>query len=77
MFPVPEAEISDIIIDPTIDTYLANEERYIRKHLAEINQKSVNVYLKRYDDSSREKQFLEKICCDFKFLEQVAKNYSE
>lgn len=31
MFPVPDEQIKRIQIDPEVDTYLANEERQIRK----------------------------------------------
>lgn len=33
MFPVPKDQIKKIQIDPLVDTYLANEERQIKKEL--------------------------------------------
>lgn len=44
MFPVPKDQIKKIQIDPLVDTYLANEERQIRKNWMEINTKSIAVY---------------------------------
>ena len=48
MFPVYEALLTDIIIDPVTMSYEANEERFIRKNWVDINQKSIDVYLDRY-----------------------------
>lgn len=69
MFPVPKKLIKKIEIDPMVDTYLANEERQIRKHWVEINTKSITVYRERYDKNSRNYHFFMKTCCDFKKLE--------
>lgn len=69
MFPVPKNQIKKIQIDPLVDTYLANEERQIRKNWVEINKKSIAVYRERYDKNSRNYQFFNKTCCDFKKLE--------
>ena len=69
MFPVPEDQIKRIQIDPMIDTYLANEERQIRKNWVSINTKSISIYRERYDKESRNYQFFNKVCCDFKKLE--------
>lgn len=69
MFPVPKNQIKKIQIDPLVDTYLANEERQIRKNWTEINTKSIAVYRERYDKNSRNYYFLNKTCCDFKKLE--------
>lgn len=71
MFPVPEDQIEQVVIDPMKDTYLANEQRQIRKHWVEINMKSVSVYRDRYDPNARNHTFLCKICCDFKLLEKA------
>ena len=70
MFPVPKNQLKKIKIDPLVDTYLANEERQIRKHWTEINSKSIAVYRERYDNDSRNYHFLNKTCCDFKKLEE-------
>ena len=70
MFPVPKNQLKKIKIDPLVDTYLANEERQIRKHWAEINSKSIAVYRERYDNDSRNYHFLDKTCCAFKKLEE-------
>jgi hypothetical protein len=69
MFPVPKNQIKKIKIDPLVDTYLANEERQIRKHWIEINSKSIAVYQERYNEKSRNYRFFRKTCCDFKKLE--------
>lgn len=69
MFPVPRNQIKKITIDPMVDTYLANEERQIRKHWVEINTKSIAVYKDRYDTNSRNYHFFNRTCCDFKKLE--------
>lgn len=69
MFPVPKNQIKKIQIDPLVDTYLANEERQIRKNWIEINTKSIAVYRERYDKNSRNYHFFNKTCCDFKKLE--------
>lgn len=75
MFPASDKYITDIVIDPIVDTYLANEERFIRKNLATISQKAHIVYTKRYDSKNRDYKFLRKICCDFKKLEEKAQEY--
>ena len=59
-----------IEIDPIKDTYLSNEYRYIRKHWVEITNKSLMIYLERYNENSRNNAFLQSICCDFKMLEE-------
>lgn len=69
MFPVPKNQLKKIKINPMVDTYLANEERQIRKHWIEINSKSISVYRDRYNSGSRNYHFLTKTCCDFKKLE--------
>lgn len=70
MLPVPENLATKITIDPMKDTYLMNEYRYIRKHWVEINNKSIMIYLQRYDQKSRNHKFLQSICCDFRLLEE-------
>ena len=57
-------------IDPIKDTYLSNEYRYIRKHWVEITNKSLMIYIERYNEKSRKNAFLTSICCDFKMLEE-------
>ena len=71
MFPVSEDVLTDIVIDPERDTYLANEERFIRKHFAEIKAESKKLYQDRYDTVKQNYRFLNKICCDFYQLEQA------
>ena len=70
MIPVPENLTEKIIIDPLKDTYLMNEYRYIRKHWLEITQKSLSIYIERYDKNSGNYDFFNSICCDFKVLEE-------
>ncbi|MBO4699172.1 type III toxin-antitoxin system ToxN/AbiQ family toxin [bacterium] len=70
MIPVPENLTEKIVIDPLKDTYLMNEYRYIRKHWLEITQKSLSIYIERYDKNSRNYDFFSSICCDFKMLEE-------
>lgn len=77
MFPVPESVLTDIIIDPRIDTYLANEERYIRKHYREIIEKTEKLYKDRYDTNKQNFNFLNKICCDFAKLEQACDTWGK
>lgn len=75
MFPAPEELCTPLVIDMETDTYEAMEQRYIRKHIDEINQKSLNVYNERYNKRSRNWSFLNKSCCDYKLLEQAYLNY--
>ncbi|MBO4509146.1 MAG: type III toxin-antitoxin system ToxN/AbiQ family toxin [Spirochaetaceae bacterium] len=70
MIPVPKKLARRIEIDPAKDTYLMNEYRYIRKHWVDITNKSLMIYLDRYNEKSRNNKFLQKICCDFKVLEE-------
>ena len=56
MIPVPENLATKITIDPMKDTYL--------------NNKSIMIYLQRYDQKSRNHKFLQSICCDFRLLEE-------
>lgn len=70
MIPVPKKLAERIEIDPLKDTYLSNEYRYIRKHWVEITNKSLMIYLERYNEESRNFAFLQSICCDFKMLEE-------
>ena len=70
MIPVPKKLAQRVEIDPIKDTYLMNEYRYIRKHWVEITNKSLMVYLERYNEESRNNAFLQSICCDFKMLEE-------
>ncbi|MBQ5998646.1 MAG: type III toxin-antitoxin system ToxN/AbiQ family toxin, partial [Treponema sp.] len=54
---------------------------YIRKHWVEITNKSLMIYIERYNEKSRNNAFLTSICCDFKMLEEKCdewiKNYPE
>lgn len=70
MIPVPKNLAQRVEIDPIKDTYLSNEYRYIRKHWVEITNKSLMIYLERYNEKSRNNAFLQSICCDFKMLEE-------
>jgi hypothetical protein len=76
MIPVPRNMTEKIIIDPLKDTYLMNEYRYLRKHWVEITDKSLSIYLERYDKNSCHYGFLTAICCDFKLLEEKSKEYN-
>ena len=75
MIPVPKNLIQKIEINPIKDTYLMNEYRYIRKHWVEITNKSMMIYLERYNKKSINKDFLQKICCDFKLLEEKCNDW--
>ena len=75
MIPVDENYITDIIIDPDKDSYLANEERFIRKNWVAINVKAISIYRNRYNALHRDYDFLTKMCCDFRKLEDMLKNY--
>lgn len=70
MIPVPKKLAQRVEIDPLKDTYLSNEYRYIRKHWVEITNKSLMIYIERYNEKSRNNVFLTSICCDFKMLEE-------
>jgi len=76
MFPVQLTSIAKVIIDPLVDTYCANEIRYIRKNWKEIEEKAKKVYDESYDIKSRNYSFLKKTCCDFKKLEKEYKKYT-
>ena len=69
MFPVMESVLTDIVINPLIDTYELNEERFIRKHWGRINAKAFLVYNMRYNQEHKNYDLLNRICCDFKRLE--------
>jgi protein AbiQ len=69
MFPAPTNVLTRVKIDPEVDTYKENENRYIRKNWEDILNKAKNVYTERYDSSSRNYKFLLVQCCDFKKLE--------
>lgn len=75
MIPVPKELTQKIDIDPIKDTYLSNEYRYIRKHWVEITNKSLMIYLERYNIESRNNTFLQSICCDFKMLVEKCDNW--
>ena len=75
MIPVPKGLAKRIQIDPVKDTYLMNEYRYIRKHWIEITNKSLMVYLERYNEKSLNYKFLQSICCDFKMLEEKCEQW--
>ena len=75
MIPVLDEYVTDIIINSRTDTYLRNEERFIRKNWVKINKKAMTIYLNRYNESHRDYEFLKKICCDFKSLEEIIKTY--
>ena len=77
MIPVPKKLAKRIEIDPQKDTYLMNEYRYIRKHWVEITNKSLMIYLERYNEKSRNFAFLQSICCDFKMLEEKCEEWSK
>ena len=76
MFPIQDNIIKTVKIDPLVDTYCANEIRYIRKKWKDIEEKAKNVYNERYDMGSRNYSFLQRTCCDFKKLEQEYEKYS-
>ena len=76
MFPVLDTVIKRVDIDPLVDTYCANEIRYIRKNWEDIESKAQSVYNERYDSNSRNYSFLNKVCCDYKILEQEYKKYT-
>lgn len=77
MFPVPSVEIEKIKdISYFTDPYLNYEYRLIRKKRAAINIKSMNVYRNRYIQKNKDYLFLNKICCDFKKLEEECKRWS-
>ncbi|MEF2615189.1 type III toxin-antitoxin system ToxN/AbiQ family toxin [Faecalibacillus faecis] len=74
MFPVPSVEIEKIKdISYFTDPYLNYEYRLIRKKWVAINIKSMNVYRNRYIQKNKDYLFLNKICCDFKKLEEECK----
>ena len=75
MIPVPKKLVQRIEIDPIKDTYLSNEYRYIRKHWIDITNKSLMIYLERYNEKSRNNKFLKLICCDFKMLEEKCSDW--
>lgn len=70
MIPVPKHLVTKIKIDPIKNSYLMNEYRYIRKHWADISNKSIMIYLERKNEKSRNFKFLQSICCDFELLEE-------
>lgn len=77
MFPVPENEIIDIKgIRDESNSYLSKEYRYIKKKWDKINEKSMNIYLSRYDKHHPNYYFLKSMCCDFKKLEEECLGWS-
>lgn len=77
MFPAPMEVLERVKIDPEVDTYLENENRYIRKKWPDILSKAKKVFIERYDEKSKNKAFLEKQCCDFKKLEEKCIEWSD
>ena len=74
MFPVVDGVYSLLEIDAEKDTYESNEIRFIRKHSEAIINKAQKVYTNRTEKSD---WFMEKICCDFKKLENKSCEYIE
>ena len=72
MIPVKASVYSLMSIDATVDTYEANEVRFIRKHKEKIIQKAQKVH---DDRINKYNPFLYKTCCDFAKLEVACDNY--
>lgn len=72
MIPVLDSVVSLIPIDTRINTYEANEIRYIRKNADEIIKKANMVYQKRVTNYN---EFFLKACCDFKKLENEMNDF--
>ncbi len=75
MIPVYDGVITQMTIDPNVNTYESNEIRFIRKSWDIIQSKALRVYEERYHEESHNYQFLLKACCDYKRLEQACKTY--
>ena len=67
MIPVIDEVIEPISIDAKVDSYLANEIRFIRKNSEGIIEKASNVYNRRV---SKYNDFYMIACCDFEQLER-------
>jgi len=67
MIPVKDGVYIKLDIDTRLDTYELNEIRFIRKNQDKIIEKAQKVYNKRIRNTD---QFLKRICCDFKKLEE-------
>ena len=66
MFPVKDDVYTALDIDATVDTYESNEIRFIRKNAKKIIDKAQKVYSDRITQLD---PFLNKVCCDFRKLE--------
>ena len=73
MVPIRDDVYNILNIDPEEDTYESNEIRFIRKHVDDIIDKARNVYSCRITGSD---WFMNKICCDFKKLEEAMDDYT-
>ena len=74
MIPVADKNFHLINIDAEIDTYEANEIRFIRKN----KERIINKARKVHDDRILKRDyFLRKTCCDFEKLEQEYMNFNK
>ena len=67
MIPVKEEFCKCVPINAEVDTYEANEIRFIRKNKDNIIHKARKVH---DDRMTKHDKFLEKTCCDFSYLEE-------
>ena len=74
MIPIRNDLYEILDIDATVDTYEANEIRFIRKNKDKIIQKAHKVHDNRIKGQNR---FLNSTCCDFALLEKEYTNYNE
>lgn len=72
MFPVKDGVYTALQVNAVTDTYESNEIRFIRKNAESIIKKAQKVYM---DRTTKDYPLLNKVCCDFKKLEENYLNY--
>lgn len=77
MIPVKKDQLIEFDINNEEEKYrqiLISQYHFCNKHIGEIVQKANTTYLRRIEGKNN---FLKKVCCDFKLLEEKCKKYKE
>ena len=77
MIPVQETELIDFDINKEDEKYrqiLISQYHFCNKHIDEIMKKANITYTKRVEGKNK---FMNKVCCDFKLLEEQCKKYKK
>ena len=77
MIPVKKTELVEFDINKEEEKYrqiLISQYHFCNKHITEIMEKVNTTYLKRIEGKNK---FMNKVCCDFKLLEEKCNNYKK